>query len=59
MTTPATTGERDPELFCACGHHLTEHGPTPTGTRCLATQPEPVCSCAGWRLATRSAATGG
>ena len=52
MTAPAD--ERDPERFCVCGHHVTEHGPTPAGSRCLAREPDPRCSCAGYRPGRRA-----
>lgn len=42
--------------FCVCGHYRSEHANVlaDPGMRCLATEPDPVCSCAGYRRGMRS-----
>lgn len=47
----------DPERFCACGHHETEHGRRGHGLRgawvCRSEAPD-LCACLGFRLARSS-----
>lgn len=49
--TPASEAD-DPEEFCVCGHHKRQH--TRRGARCAAVEPEPTCSCLGFRYGRRS-----
>jgi len=42
----------DPEPFCACGHaEVYHHDDAPRA--CEATEPDPRCSCAGYRPGRR------
>jgi hypothetical protein len=40
-----------PEPFCVCGHDAKDHD---AFGNCKATEPEPKCSCRGYRKGTRS-----